>query len=99
MTGNKEPWTITLGLNGQEIVFCIDTGAEVMVIPERVYVRIGSPVLRCLDKTLKGPSTNRLASKGRFMGCLQKDKFTMKQGIYVVKSLHKPYWADQLSEI
>ena len=70
--------------------FCIDKGAEVTIIPEKVYVRSGSPVLRCLDRTLEGPSNNGLTSKGRFVGHLQKDKFTKEQEIYVVKYLHKP---------
>ena len=90
VSGSKDLWTIPLQLNGREVNFCIDTGAEVTVIPETVYTRIGSPLLRPLDKTLKGPSNGRLESRGRFVGYLQKDKVTTEQQIYVVKNLHKP---------
>ena len=90
VTGNKEPWTIPLRLHGRQIDFCIDTGAEVSVIPEREYTKIGSPILKPLDRTLKGPSNDLLVSMGRFVGFLEKDKFTTEQEIYVVKNLHKP---------
>ena len=41
VTGSKEPWTVPLRLNCQQIEFCIDTGEEVSVIPESVYTGIG----------------------------------------------------------
>ena len=42
-----------------------------------------------MDRTLKGPGNDRLASKGRFTGRLEKNKFATEQEIYVVKGLHK----------
>ena len=39
------PWTITLQINGKPIEFCIDTGAEVTVVPESTYKEI---LLCCL---------------------------------------------------
>ena len=38
VTDNNEQWTIPLKLNGKQTNFCIDTGAEVTVIPEEVYL-------------------------------------------------------------
>ena len=46
---------MTLHLNGQSTFFCIDTGAEVTVILEKAYAKIGSPELKILSKTVKGP--------------------------------------------
>ena len=51
---NSEQWTIPLRLNDQQMNFCIDTGTEVTVIPEKVYFCIGRPALKPLDKNLKG---------------------------------------------
>ena len=89
MTDNSEQWTIPLRLNGQQTNFCIDTGAEVTVIPEEVYFDIGSPALKPLDKTLKGAGNNRLDCKGQFLGRLQKGDLTIKEKIYVVENLQK----------
>ena len=60
------------------------------VIPRSIYTGIGSHILKPLDKTLKRPSNDGLASKIRFTGHLEKNKFTTKEEIYVVKGLHKP---------
>ena len=81
---------ITLQLNGNSVEFCIDTGAEVTVIPEHMYREIGSPDLLPLDRDLKGPSDNRLQTIGRFIGTFQKESIAVKQNVYVVRHLHKP---------
>ena len=51
---------MTLRLNGQSMFFYIDTGAEVTVILEKIYTKIGSPELKTLDKTLYGPGGDQL---------------------------------------
>ena len=81
---------MTLRLNGRLTFFCIDTGAEVTVISEKIYTKIGSPELKTLDKTLRGPGGDQLGCKGRFVGYLQKGDLTIKEEIYVIKNLHKP---------
>ena len=47
-------WSINPQLEGKSISFPIDTGAEVTVIPETVYKKIGSPHVQPSDKHLKG---------------------------------------------
>ena len=89
MTDNSEQWTIHLRLNGQQTNFCINTVAEVTVIPEKVYFCTSSPALKALDKTLKGAGNNRLDSRGQFLGCPQKGDLIIKEKIYVVKNLQK----------
>ena len=90
VSDNKEPWSVTLRLNGRPTDFCIDTGAEVTVISEKSYTKIGSPNLKSLNKTLRGAGSNQLTCMGRFMGYLQKGNVTIKEEIYVIKNLHKP---------
>ena len=89
MTDNSEQWTIPLRLNGQQTNLCIDTGAEVTVILEKVYFCIGSPALKPLDKTLKGAGNNRLDPRSQFLGCLRKGDLTIKEKIYLVENLQK----------
>lgn len=84
------PWRMTLQLNSHPVEFCIDTGAEVTVIPEHTYELIGSPDLLSVDKDLKGPSGELLQASGRFLGTFQKKNLSVKQSVYVVKHLHKP---------
>ena len=89
ISDSKEPWSVTLRLNGQAAFFCIDIGAEVAVILEKIYTKIGSLELKTLDKTFKGPSVDQLACKGRLMGHLQKGDLTIKEEIYVIRNMHK----------
>ena len=76
---HKEPWSVTLHLNGRSIFFCIDTGAEVTIISKKIYTKIGGPDFKILDKTLKGPRGDQLGCKGDFVGCLQKGDLTIKE--------------------
>ena len=61
-----------------------------MVISDKIYTKIGSPDLKILDKTLKGPGGDQLGCKGRFVGYLQKSDLTIRDELYVIKNLHKP---------
>ena len=64
--------------------------AEVTVILEKIYIKIGSPELKTLDNTLKGPGGNPLGCKEHFVGYLQKGDLTIREEIDVIKNLHKP---------
>ena len=79
----------TLRLNG-EPTFCINTGAEVTVISEKIYTKIGSPDLKTLDKTLNGPGGGQLGCEECFVGYLQEGDLIIREEIYVTKNLHKP---------
>ena len=46
--------------------FCIDTGAEVTVISEKIYTKIGSPELKALDNTVKGALISDLLNIQKF---------------------------------
>ena len=72
------------------MIFCINTGAEVTVISEKAYAKIGSPELKTLDRTVKGPRGDRLTYKGHFMGYLQKGDLTIKEENICDQQSHKP---------
>ena len=74
----------------QTVEFHIDTGAEVSVIPQQVYNRLGRPPLTRADKTLKGPSNNVLPVEGRFSVVLSRGQSESKQEIYVATRLNRP---------
>ena len=40
VSDSMEPWSVTLGLNGQSMNFCIDTWAEVTVISAKIIPRL-----------------------------------------------------------
>ena len=54
-TGRNNSWQVTLQLNDNPTEFQIDTGAEASIISERIYQKIGSPLLSQVTQTFKGP--------------------------------------------
>ncbi len=70
--------------------FCIDTGAEVTVIPERTYRTLHNVSLLASRRTLRGPSQNELQVCGQFSGTIARVDQETEQEVYVVKDLHKP---------
>ena len=88
--GERNPWVVTLKLNGTLIKFCIDTGAEVTVISEQIHDHAGRPFLSSPDRTLKGPDAHCLPVKGYFIATLQWGTKETRQRVYVVERLNKP---------
>ena len=84
------PWQVTVTFNGVAVPFCIDTGAEVTVIPAGVFRKLSRTRLKPPVKILKGPSQNPLPVKGQFRGRLVLGHQTSQQDIYVVNNLHQP---------
>ena len=85
----SQAWSIVLSLNGKPIQFEIDTGAEVTAISQNAHSEIGSPQLRPSDRTLRGPSNNKLPVKGEFTALLGDGKREVEQQLFVVENLHK----------
>ena len=54
------PWTVPLTVNGTVIKFKIDTGADVMSIPETIFKQIKNTTLQPSCRALKGPCQNTL---------------------------------------
>ncbi len=89
-TESRDPWSVTLLVNGQAEEFLIDTGAEVTVVPQATFDHVGGGSLLRPRRTLRGPSRHILPVKGQFTAKLSKDSQVIEQELFVVKGLHKP---------
>ena len=63
-TNASEPWMVTLLLNDRQLLFKIDTGANVTAIPETTYDRSRDGPLNKSNRILKGLSEQKLLVKG-----------------------------------
>ena len=84
------PWTAAIDLNERELTFKIDTGADVTVISHSDYSEESDGPLSPPSKRLSDPSQEALDVCGQFNGQLKRNTLQTRQGIYVVRGLHKP---------
>ena len=82
-------WYIRAMVNNNEVVFKVDTGAEVTAISKEVYDAIGQPRLHKPTKVLCGPSRQPLDVLGRITVQLRYKNNTIKHHMYVVKTLNQ----------
>ena len=82
-------WLVTIQLNGKQIPFKLDTGAEVTAISDATHQRLGKPTLHPTDKLLYGPSRQPLQVLGKFNGILIHKGIQAQQPVYVVKKLRR----------
>ena len=82
-------WHSTLHVNGKEITFKLDTGAEVSVITEETMnsLRISPQEQRNSQKRLFGADRKPLEVVCEFVACLTHNGQSAKQPLYVVKRL------------
>ena len=83
-------WTKTLKLNQREILFKIDTGADVTVIPDKYYSRAQDGPLQPVQRILTGAGHQPLEVQGQIVGLLQYNNLQTEQTIFVIKGLSKP---------
>ncbi|XP_065839108.1 uncharacterized protein [Oscarella lobularis] len=88
------PWTVSLRVNGIPVVFKIDTGADVTVVPETVYADVlgGEPALDAAGIRLRGPGGDgdELTVVGKFVVGLETGNgMTSREEIYVASGLHE----------
>ena len=57
-TDNDSSWNATIQINGQSVVFKLDTGAEVTAITESTLTKLGNVQLRPAVKSLCGPGSD-----------------------------------------
>jgi hypothetical protein len=93
-TDNSNPWIISLQVMNEVVDIHIDTGAEVSVIPDQVYRKLGCPTLTLPRQTLRGPGNEVLALKGQFSVKLVQGNRETEQEMYVVEGMH---WDGQQS--
>ena len=78
-------WLATIQLNGKQIPFKLDTGAEVTAISDATHQRLGKPTLDPTDKLLYGPSRQPLQVLGKFKGTLIHKGIQAQQPVYVAE--------------
>ena len=89
-TDDGNPWIVSLRVRNEVVDFHINTGAEVSVIPDQVYRKLGSPTLTPPRQTLRGPGNEVLPVKGQFSAKLVRGNHKTEQELYVVEGLHRP---------
>ncbi|XP_046849610.1 uncharacterized protein K02A2.6-like [Xenia sp. Carnegie-2017] len=88
---NERKWAIDLLLGKSTVKFKIDTGADVTVIPEPVFVQTGITRMQSTNKELFGPNQAKLSVKGKIRATLRTaTSKTTEQDIYIVKNLKEP---------
>ena len=93
-SGNK-PWTADIKVNETTILFKIDSGADVTVIPLTVYQRSNlQPTLKSTSKVLMGPCNYKMNCIGTFTTQLRHEDKTTTEEIFVVKGLERSYLVD-----
>ena len=73
---SKTPWIVKVQLNGDEMEFKVDTGADVTVIPESLYKVERDGDLQPSSLPLNGPTGETLKVVGQFTGRFTKAPFT-----------------------
>ncbi|XP_037520549.1 uncharacterized protein LOC119397183 [Rhipicephalus sanguineus] len=96
--GNQKRWTdpvenavVRQHVNGQEVQFRLDTGADVSALPEDTYLNLSSSApLRESDKFLIGPSNEQLDVLGMIEATVVYKGATTSERFYVARNLGEP---------
>ena len=86
--GRDQGWHINLTVGPRELDWCIDTGAQVSVMPAHVY-KPDLGVLHTSDSTLYGPSDQPLEVRGYVDMHLAMGKNVVCEKVYVVDKASK----------
>ena len=91
--GSSSPWMVSLLIKNTPVQFKIDTGADVSVIPAKLFSRFNkqwNTTLTAPDRNLHGPNKNLLDVTGYFVCRLQKGECSVEDKVYVVENLSNP---------
>ena len=89
VTSSKDKaWSVNIRLQGKEIVFKMDTGAEVTVISEKEYRTLERTKLEKPSRVLYGPARQPLEVLGQFSERLTYGEHSHSEDIFVVRDLH-----------
>ena len=83
-----QAWSVNVQLQGKEMLFKMDTGAEVTVISKKVYDTLEKTKLGKPSKVLYGPTHQPLEVLGQFSGNLVHKEHSRLEDISVVRDLH-----------
>ena len=87
-SGKTKPgWYVNLDCSKKRLCWCIDTGAEVSVMPEGVFQTLeGNLPLEKPDKVLLGTGNSKLDTLGYIDVKLSSSEMTIVERVYVVKN-------------
>ena len=89
-TTQNNTWVTNLNLNETSVSFKIDSGADVTVIPYKVYQTMRQPIpLLQTKKLLMGPCNHKLLVKGTFKMQLHHNNYVTEEEIFVVDGLER----------
>ena len=81
-------WHIKLKVNKHELTWCIDTGAQVSVMPEQFY-KESFGKLNKADKRLVGADDKPLETIGQITLDLKLGEVTIKEHVYIIRGAKK----------
>ncbi|UYV64657.1 K02A2.6-like, partial [Cordylochernes scorpioides] len=95
----EDKWCEVIKVNDQPIKFKIDTGAEVSVMPEGIYLQhFGYLKTEKADKNLFAVS-KKIEVNGMFQAFLESKRQKCEETIYIVKGVARPLLSCRASEI
>ena len=80
-------WTVNIEINGNPMIFKLDTGAEVTAITESTLAKLGNVKLSPVTKSLRGPDRKPLNVIGRLNAALSSSKHQCNHEVYVIQQL------------
>ena len=79
----EKSWCVTIQVENQDILFKIDTGAEMTVISDQTFQSLDKDLSKIMKKQLYGPSHQLLSTLGQFEAKL----VNKNQPVFVIKGL------------
>ncbi|UYV69541.1 K02A2.6-like [Cordylochernes scorpioides] len=96
---SEDKWCEVIKVNDQQIKFKIDTGADVSVMPEGIYLQhFGYLKTEKADKNLFAVS-KKIEVNGMFQAFLESKRQKCEETIYIVKGVARPLLSCRASEI
>ena len=83
----KNVWISNIMINGKQMPFKLDTGAEVTAVPKQTWQMLGKPTLQSPNKQLLGPAQQPLEVLGHFVCHLSHNGRESHQQVFVVDHL------------
>ena len=84
---NQKCWQATLAVEGVDVDFKLDTGAEVTAISSETYQICREPLLEPATKIVLGPARQKLPVIGRAQVKIDYKGVSTKQQVYVIEGL------------
>ena len=85
----EDLWHVTLQINEKSVKFRVDTGADVSVVPRRLFKK-NSPLIEKTNKKLLGPGKMEIKVVGKYTTILKTEKTETEQDLYIVENLQEP---------